>query len=96
MCPGCWDKRAQSAQAQAPHSTTRLQTLGLVLGCISLLPIPAVQLSAVLVCIIGWVKARAPELATVRWKPKLGLGLAATGILIDVLLIALLAGLKRF
>lgn len=90
MCPGCWALRAAKVEPQAKYSGTALQTTGLVMGAIAVLPIPAIQIGAVVVNIIALVKAKEGPAYDARWKAKLGLGLACLGVLLDVVFISLL------
>jgi hypothetical protein len=94
MCPGCWEKRAQTVKPNQSYSRTALQTTAFVLGLVALLPIPAIQLAALIVSIVALVKAGAPELRHVRWKPAVGLGCAIAGILLDVLWVVLLVNFR--
>lgn len=85
MCPACWDLRAQSVgPVKLEKPSTALQTAGLVVGCFALLPLPAVQLAAFVVTIMGIVKAKAPPQRRVRWRPITGLVLACVGLGVDV------------
>ncbi|MHB8879630.1 MAG: hypothetical protein ACYC8T_38565 [Myxococcaceae bacterium] len=86
MCPACWELRAKKVLPQKAESGTRLQTAGLVLGCISLLPIWFIQLVSLVVNIIAIVKAKAPPARDVRWRPITGLVLTLVGIAMMVVL----------
>lgn len=87
MCPACWDLRFQRVEAnQGRSSGTALQTTGLVLGGIALIPMcVAFQLAALIVNIIAIVKAKEPPASLVRWRPITGLVLTCLGILMTVL-----------
>lgn len=87
MCPACWDLRFQRVEAnQGRSSGTALQTTGLVLGGIALIPMcVAFQLAALIVNIIALVKAKEPPASLVRWRPITGLVLTCLGILMTVL-----------
>ena len=65
------------------HSKTRLQSMGMGLGIAAVLPIPALQIAAVIVNIIALVKAKEPEQIAVRWKSYVGLSCTGVGLLID-------------
>lgn len=86
LCPSCWELRAATVKPTAPTSKTRLVTAGFILGCIALLPIPALQLAALIINIVALNKAKAPELQQVRWRAKVGLALTIAGLLIDAAL----------
>lgn len=89
LCPGCWALRATEVKVNAPGSGTRLQTLGLVLGCVSLLPQPLLQVGSLVINIIALVRAKEPPASRVRWKPVLGLCLTLVGVIIDCVLLFL-------
>jgi hypothetical protein len=82
MCESCWALRGAQVQEHPTVSPTRLQTVGLVLGCIAVLPIPAVQLGSLVVNIIALVRSREGPARAVRWKAGLGLGLTLLGMMI--------------
>ena len=87
MCPACWALREKVVQPLRSYSTTRMQTAGLVLGLIALLPIPALQIGAVVLNIVAIVKAKEPLQRAVRWRPVVGLCCACGGLLIDAILL---------
>ena len=90
MCPACWQLR-ERVVVQTVQSGTRLQTAGLVLGCISLLPIWFLQLISLVVNIIAIVKAKESPAREVRWRPILGLALTLVGAVGMVVLFIALA-----
>jgi len=90
MCPSCWQLRESNLEPNATYSETRLQTAALVLGSVAILPIPALQLGALIVGIIALWKARAGAALEVRWKPALGLAFCGVGILVDIVLVTYL------
>lgn len=74
MCPDCWEKRALVVPAAPPlTSPTALFTASLVLGLISVLPLPAVMMASVVVGVMALVKSRHPDNLRQRWKPLVGL-----------------------
>jgi hypothetical protein len=79
MCKRCWEARAKVVVQNEVPSETKMQTAGLVLGCIALLPLPAIQMAAVVVNIVGLVKAKEGLAREQRWKNTLGLVLACLG-----------------
>ena len=89
MCPNCWQLRAKVAVVVKPVSKTRLQTAGLVMGAFSLVPFCWwFQIAAIVVSIVGIVKAKEGAAREVRWRAVLGLVLAAVGLSITVLALA--------
>jgi hypothetical protein len=90
MCPACWELRSRNVTVnQARDSGTRLQTAGLVLGVISLIPMSmcvAVQIASLILNIVAWTKAKEPPASRVRWRPQLGLVLTLVGLTLRVLL----------
>lgn len=90
MCPDCWELRGRTVgPASVSKPSTALQTAGLVLGFFALLPLPAVQIAALVVSIMGIVKAKEPPQSNVRWRPIVGLVLAFMGVGVDVLVFTL-------
>ncbi|MBI3181765.1 MAG: hypothetical protein HYZ28_06445 [Myxococcales bacterium] len=87
MCPSCWELRTRTVAPQK-HSGTRLQTAGLVLGIISLIPLPAVQIASLIVNIIAIARAKEPPASEVRSRPIIGLVLTLLGFLGFVVLVA--------
>lgn len=85
MCPSCWELRSRTVAPQKTSSGTRLQTAGLVLGCISLLPVIALQIGSLILNIVALVQAKEPPARDVRWRPALGLVLTLLGFGVDVL-----------
>jgi hypothetical protein len=81
MCPACWDLRSkQFAVDQRSAPSKAIFTTALVLGCLSLVPIPAVMLASIVLSILGLVRARG-EMAHQRWKPLVGLIVTLSSIL---------------
>jgi hypothetical protein len=90
MCPACWELRSRSVTTnQARGSGTSLQTAGLVLGVLSLVPMClAVQLASLILNIIAWTKAKEPPASYVRWRPQLGLALTLVGFALTLYFLA--------
>lgn len=84
MCPSCWALREQNVKPQEARSATRLHTAGFVLGIIAILPIPVLQIAALVVNIIALVKSNTPETRDAKWKPIAGLLCTVIGLAIDV------------
>jgi hypothetical protein len=86
MCPACWALRHQRVEThQGRGSSTALQTTGLVLGVIALIPMcVAVQIASLIVNIIALVRAKEPPASLVRWRPITGLVLTALGLIMTV------------
>ena len=84
MCPACWALRSQRVETnQGRGSGTTLQTAGLVLGVIALVPMCiAVQIASLIINIVALVKAKEPPASLVRWRPITGLVLTAVGIVL--------------
>jgi len=84
MCTGCWELRtahvASLPQPRAPGSA------GLVLGLVSLLPLPPLQLLSLIVNVVSLAKM---EPGRSRWRPMVGLGLTVAGGLLTLLMIIL-------
>ncbi len=91
LCKSCWELRDQKVGPIKPHSATRLQTAGLVLGCLCVLPIPVLILASLVVNIIAIAKATAGPAREVRWRPIVGLCVTLFGALELVLLIVFVA-----
>jgi hypothetical protein len=91
MCPACWQLRAQRVPAQQASSSTSLQTAGLVIGCISVLPILPLQITSLVINIIAIVKAREGPARAVRWRPVVGLCATGLGLLVWVVIILVAA-----
>lgn len=87
MCPACWELRLRRVETnQGRGSGTALQTSGLVLGVIALVPMcVAFQIASLIVNIIAIVKAKEPPARLVRWRPITGLVLTVVGVLMTVL-----------
>lgn len=88
MCPACWALRSQRVEAnQGRSSGTALQTAGLVLGVIALVPMcVAFQIASLIVNIVALVKAKEPPASLVRWRPITGLALTAVGVILTIVL----------
>jgi hypothetical protein len=88
MCPACWELRSQRVETnQGRGSGTALQTAGLVLGLVAVIPMcVAFQLASLIVNIIAIVKAKEPPAQLVRWRPILGLAFTLLGIALTVLI----------
>lgn len=72
MCPSCWTLRTTAVQTRAA-TNTRLQTAGLVLGVISLMPLWPVMIASAVVNVVGIVNGRAPPIRHARWRSIVGL-----------------------
>jgi hypothetical protein len=73
--------RERTVIANAPAlPDTRLQTVALVLGILSLVPLWPLMVGAVIVGIMGIVKAKEPPARDVRWRPIVGLCVAGVSI----------------
>lgn len=92
MCPSCWELRAQKVPALTAPSGTRLQTTGLVLGALSVLPIWPLILGSLITNIVAIVKAKEPPARDVRWRPVAGLTMT---ILFSLMWIAFLLAVVR-
>jgi hypothetical protein len=68
VCPACWARQPTSAPA-----STVLQTTGLVLGVLSIVPCCPLFVVSIVVNIAGIVLAKEPPARDVRWKPITGL-----------------------
>ncbi|MFL5346278.1 MAG: hypothetical protein ACJ8AT_15930 [Hyalangium sp.] len=88
MCPACWALRAQRVEAnQGRGGGTALQTTGLVLGLLALVPMcVAFQLASLIVNIVALVKAKEPPASLVRWRPITGLVLTAVGAVLTLII----------
>jgi hypothetical protein len=90
MCPACWELRGRNVTVNQAQGGTGLQTTGLVLGFISLIPMcVAVQIASLVLNIIALMKAKEPPARRVRWQPITGLILTVIGLVITVLFAAL-------
>lgn len=91
MCPACWNLRSRSVTANQAKSGTGLQSAGLLLGVLSLVPMClVVQAASLVLNIIAIVKAKEPPASTKRWQPITGLTLTVIGLILTVAM-ALLA-----
>lgn len=86
MCVGCWGVREQKVgpMGAAEKPSTALQTAGLVVGAIAMLPLPGVQIAALVLTIMGIVRVKSPEARAVRWRSVAGLCLVGVGLVVDV------------
>jgi predicted RNA-binding Zn-ribbon protein involved in translation (DUF1610 family) len=91
ICPNCWALRSKVVVENKAHSG-RLQTTSLVLGVISLAPIPAVMLASLIVGIIALVKAKTDIERANRWKPIAALCLTVASIFFWAIVLILSAG----
>lgn len=91
ICASCFELRGQKVVQIAQTSPTRLQTAGLVLGCICLLPIPALIIASLVVNGVAIYRAKEGPARVARWKPILGLCLTMVGVLELVVGVAVLA-----
>ena len=91
MCVGCWGVREQKVGpiAAADKPSTALQTAGLVVGAIAMLPLPGVQIAALVLTIMGIVRVKSPEARAVRWRSVTGLCLVGVGLIVDVVVFSL-------
>lgn len=89
MCPGCWALAARNAATHAKGGTA-LQTTGLVLGVLSVIPFTVCLFAPVslVVNVIAIAKAKHPPARDVRWRPIAGLVLTALGFVLQVLFVA--------
>jgi len=95
MCAGCWDVRTRAVGLPAAErSSTALQTAGLVLGGLALFPFPAMQLSALVIGLLGLFMAKSEAARRVRWRSGVGLALTAVGLGVDLLLFVVLPGAR--
>jgi hypothetical protein len=86
MCPNCWELRSRSVPENQGRGGTNLQTLGLVLGVCSLVPMcVAFQIASLVVNIVALVKARNLPEGQPRWKSTTGLILTLVGVALTVL-----------
>jgi hypothetical protein len=88
MCPNCWDLRGRKVTTNQGRGGTGIQTLGLVLGVVSLVPMcVAVQIASLVVNIVVLVKAK-KEFPTGhrRWQPITGLILTLIGVGVTVVI----------
>lgn len=87
MCPSCWDLRSRNVTENQGRGGTGIQTVGLVLGIASLVPMcVAFQIASLVVNIIALVKARELPAGHPRWKPITGLILTLIGVGVTVVL----------
>ena len=88
MCPSCWALRSRSVPENQGRSRVGLQTIGLVLGVVSLIPMcVAVQIASLVVNIVAMVKAKDLPEGHPRWKAITGLALTLLGVGITVLVV---------
>lgn len=80
MCPACWELRSRSVVDQTTRPSTAVFTAALILGVISLLPLPVVMITSVVVGIIALVRAKG-DYESQRWKPLVGLALTVLSAL---------------
>ena len=80
LCKSCWELRGQKVEPYKVHSETRLQSAGLVIGCICIVPIPALILASLVVNGIAIARATDGAAREVRWKPIVGLCVTLFGI----------------
>lgn len=88
MCPGCWALAGPNIGRNQSGGTS-LQTAGLVLGLLSIIPICLIHPFSLVVNIVAIVKAKHPPARDVRWKPIVGLVLTCLCFLLQVLFVAL-------
>jgi hypothetical protein len=80
MCPNCWALRSRNVTENQGRGGTNLQTIGLVLGVVSLVPMcVAIQIASLVVNIVALVKARDLPAGHRRWQPITGLILTLLG-----------------
>jgi hypothetical protein len=91
MCPACWEMRARKVPAAEATSSTRLQTAGMVIGLISILPIPVLQIASLVLNIIAIVRAKEGAARAARWRPIVGLCGTGVGLLFWIVIIVLVA-----
>lgn len=90
MCPACWDLRSKVVVDQTSKPSTAIFTASLVLGCVSLIPLPVVMIVSFVVGIIAIVQSRGP-MAHQRWKGLVGLGLTVASGLFWIVLVLFFA-----
>jgi uncharacterized membrane protein len=87
MCPNCWALRSRNVTENQGRGGTNLQTIGLVLGVVSLVPMcVAIQIASLVVNIVALVKARELPANHRRWQPITGLILTLLGVGATVLI----------
>ena len=72
MCPACWARYAAAAQTAA-RGGTGLQTAGLVLGVVSIIPCCPIAIVSFVLNVAAIILAKEPPARDVRWRPVLGL-----------------------
>lgn len=87
MCPACWELRSRNVVDQTSKPSTAIFTASFVLGIISLLPLPVVIITSLVVGIMALVRAK-EQYAAQRWKPIVGLVLTVLSSLGWLLLVA--------
>ncbi len=96
MCPKCWELRQKVVPVVAAASETRLQTAGLAMGAVSLVPMCWwLQIASIVVNIVGIVKAKEGPARAVRWRSVTGLVLSCLGLLGTVLVVTLGAAFSK-
>ncbi len=86
MCPACWTLRAQQVKPVKASSGTALQTTGLVLGALAMIPcLWPVQLASLIVNILALVRAKDGPARAVRRRAVIGLALTGLGVALDVI-----------
>ncbi len=83
MCPACW---VVNAQAFAKPSS-QLQTAGLVVGAISMIPCLPIAFASVVLNVIAIIKSTREH----RWKPIVGLCITLSVVVLQVLFFAFYA-----
>jgi hypothetical protein len=90
MCPACWELRSRNVVDQTSKPSTAIFTASLVLGIISLLPLPVVMFVSLVVGLMALVRAK-NQFEAQRWKPIVGLVLTVLSLLGWFLLLVLAA-----
>lgn len=87
LCKSCWDARSKFVDLRKSESRTNLQTAGLVLGVLSLIPFPVFQLASIIVNVLGISRAREGTPRAHRWKNIVGLVISLGVLALELLLL---------
>jgi hypothetical protein len=80
MCPSCWALNAQTAGRPSGD----LQTAGLVVGLLSIIPCCPLALASLVLNVIAIIKSTREH----RWKPIVGIGVTLAVSVLQVLFVA--------
>jgi hypothetical protein len=88
MCPSCWELRSRSAAAlNTTGNGSRLQTVGLVMGVVALVPgCWILQIISIIVNIVAIAKAKGDKARKARRRPIAGLVLSGIGLIVTIAL----------